>query len=296
MDRSCLDYCLTEEERIAFERDGFFVVEDVLAAENVKKITQAVDRVDDLMRTRIAAGDEGLEDVLVRPGRMTVNDRFELSNIFRYDDVFLELTDLPQILPKVWDILGWNIKIYLTQLVTTPQVPASDTRKTIDGWHRDSGRLNIELETTPQPRVSLKVGFFLTDAVTEEAGNFYVIRGSHLKKDVVIPEDGTLPKEAMPVRIKAGSAVIFDRRIWHSSSRNFSEITRKVLFYGYSYRWLQPRDNMAVAHLMDQSDAIRRQLLGASPNGGFGYTSPKDEDVPLKVWLQENLGEEAVLL
>jgi hypothetical protein len=37
-------------------------------------------------------------------------------------------------------------------------------------------------------------------------------------------------------------------------------------------------------------------LLGASPNGGFGYTSPADEDVPLKVWLQERLGEDAVVI
>lgn len=295
MDRSCQDYCLTENERIAFERDGFFVVQNALDPDRVDRLTRSVDRLDGLFRARIAAGDEDLEDVMVRPGRMVSHDPFQLINVFRHDAVFLELVDLPQILPKVWGILGWNIKLYATQMVTTPQVPAEDTRKIIDKWHRDSGRLNIELETTPQPRVSLKVGVFLTDAVTDDAGNLYVIRGSHLKDEVVIPEDGTLPEDAIAVRIKAGSAVIFDRRILHSASRNFSELTRKVLFYGYSYRWLQPRDDMTVEHPMDQSDPIRRQLLGASPSGGFGYTSPSDEDVPLKIWLQENLGPEAVL-
>lgn len=294
MDRSCLEYSLTEDERTAFEKDGFFVVQDAMPLEMVERMKQAVDRVDLLFRSRIEAGDEKLEDVIVRPSRMSAHDRFELLNVFRHDEAFLELVDLPKILPKVWGILGWNIKLYVTQMVTTPRVPAEDTRKTIDGWHRDSGRLNVELET-PQPRVSLKVGFFVTDAVTDEAGNFYVIRGSHLKDNVVIPGDGSLPEDAMPVRIKARSAVIFDRRIWHSSSRNFSDLTRKVMFYGYSYRWLQPRDDMTVEHVMDKSDPIRRQLLGASPNGGFGYTSPRDEDVPLKIWLHENLGEEAVL-
>ena len=81
---------------------------------------------------------------------------------------------------------------------------------------------------------------------------------------------------------------MFDRRLWHSAGQNYSDITRRALFYGYSYRWLKPRDNMTVAHYMDRSDPIRRQLLGASPNGGFGYTSPEDEDVPLKVWLEEH--------
>lgn len=42
------------------------------------------------------------------------------------------------------------------------------------------------------------------------------------------------------------------------------------------------------------ADPIRRQLLGVSPNGGFGYTSPADEDVPLKTWLAERLGADAL--
>jgi ectoine hydroxylase-related dioxygenase (phytanoyl-CoA dioxygenase family) len=83
---------------------------------------------------------------------------------------------------------------------------------------------------------------------------------------------------------------MFDRRIWHAAGLNFSDVTRRALFLGYSYRWLKPRDNMTVAHYMDKADLIRQQLLGASPNGGFGFTSPTDEDVPLKVWLEQHLG------
>jgi len=56
---------------------------------------------------------------------------------------------------------------------------------------------------------------------------------------------------------------------------------------------LRPRDNMTVDHYMDRSDAIRQQLLGAA-TGGMGYTSPSDEDVPLKDWIKEHLGEMAV--
>ncbi|MYF90917.1 MAG: hypothetical protein F4184_01930, partial [Gemmatimonadetes bacterium] len=60
-------------------------------------------------------------------------------------------------------------------------------------------------------------------------------------------------------------------------------------------RWLRPRDDMTVEHLMDRCDPIRQQLLGAGPSGGHGYTSPKEEDVPLKAWIREHLGEEAVV-
>jgi ectoine hydroxylase-related dioxygenase (phytanoyl-CoA dioxygenase family) len=160
-------------------------------------------------------------------------------------------------------------------------------------WHKDSGRLNLELESDPQPRVSLKVAFFLTDTSELGRANLYVIPGSHLQNTLPRPEQGD-PEGAMAVRVKPGTAVFFDRRIWHASSPNLSEITRKVLFYGYSYRWLRPRDNMTVAHYLERCDPIRRQLLGHSVNGGYGYSSPQAEDVPLRAWLEEHLGPERV--
>jgi ectoine hydroxylase-related dioxygenase (phytanoyl-CoA dioxygenase family) len=49
------------------------------------------------------------------------------------------------------------------------------------------------------------------------------------------------------VSVEAGDAIFFDRRIQHRSPTNWSpDTTRKVLFFGYSYRWLKPRDNMTV--------------------------------------------------
>ena len=68
-------------------------------------------------------------------------------------------------------------------------------------------------------------------------------------------------------------------------ARIYADFGRKVLFYGYSYRWLRPRDNMTVAHYLDRSDPIQQQLLGVSHTGGHGYSSPKAVDVPLHAWL-----------
>ena len=50
---------------------------------------------------------------------------------------------------------------------------------------------------------------------------------------------------------------------------------------------------MTVEHWMERSDPIRQQILGKS-TGGHGYTSPGEKDVPLRTWIQENLGPEAV--
>ena len=85
-----------------------------------------------------------------------------------------------------------------------------------------------------------------------------------------------------------GGAVLFDRRLWHTGTQNHANFPRKVLFYGYSYRWLRPRDDMTIDHCLKRSDPIRRQLLGTSPSGLHGYTSPQPDDVPLRAWMEQN--------
>ncbi len=281
MDTACLDYCLTEKERLEFEQNGFFAVEDALPSQMVEDLAAVVDRIDAQHRPEMGLGP---------------HDRLNMIDFIGKDELFLELLDWPKTFPKVWGLLGWNIQLYHTHLrITPPPAPGTDPVKKRLGWHQDSGRLNIELEGTPRPRVSLKIGFFLSDTTEAGRGNFYVIPGSHLQNKLELPPDEVSdPEGTTAVRVPPGTAVFFDRRLWHSASSNYSNMTRKVLFYGYSYRWLRPRDNMTVAHFMERCDPIRQQLLGASATGGMGYTSPSDKDVPLKTWLKEHPGESAV--
>ncbi|MCI0561127.1 MAG: phytanoyl-CoA dioxygenase family protein, partial [Nitrososphaera sp.] len=224
------------------------------------------------------------------------HDPLNLLDFMGKDELFLELIDYPKTFPKVWGILGWHIQLYHSHMIVTP--PRAFDEKPVKkrlNWHQDSGRLNLDLETNPRPRISLKIAYFLTDTTEMDRANLYIIPGSHLQNKVEFPVDGVSdPEGATAIQVRSGSAVFFDRRLWHASSPNFSKVTRKVLFYGYSYRWLRPRDDMTVSHYMDRCDPIRRQLLGAS-TGGFGYTTPSDEDVPLRTWLKEHLGEEAVV-
>ena len=282
MDPSCLAHCLTEEERDQFDKQGYFIVENVLADDMVKALNRIADRIDEENRPK--EGD----------GVYRVLNHFD---IIGRDDLLLELLDWPKIFPKVWGILGWHIQLYHSHLIVSPPWPAGQKpRKRRLGWHQDSGRLNIDLETSPRPRISLKVAFFLSDCTATDRGNFHAVPGSHRRDEIEFPDDDELdPDGAVPIKVAAGDAVFFDRRLWHASGINFSEITRKVLFYGYSYRWLRPRDNMTVDHYMSRCDPIRRQLLGAGPSGGHGYTSPLLEDIPLREWIGKHAGREHVV-
>ena len=280
MNSLCLEHCLTETEKQQFEDNGFFAVEDAIPQEMVDKLVAAVDRV--------GAAHLGKND-------LPSDARFNLLDFVGRDDSFIELLDWPTTFPKVWGILGWNIKLYHSHLIVLPPLPPEERDKSQRlGWHQDSGRLNFELEGEPRPRISLKVAFFLTDTSVPGRGNFSVVPGSQKSNTLEMPDDPTAdPEGAISVFAKPGTAVFFDRRLWHAAGRNSSDITRKVLFYGYSYRWLQPRDDMTVEHYMEGSDPIRQQILGKS-TGGHGFTSPSEKDVPLRTWIQENIGSDAV--
>jgi hypothetical protein len=53
----------------------------------------------------------------------------------------------------------------------------------------------------------------------------------------------------------------------------------------------------AAGHPLDRGDlkvAVAATFKSPCPSGGHGYTSPTEEDVPLKGWIREHLGPEAV--
>ena len=271
MHSSCLIDTLTNCERRAFESEGYLIVPNALSAAELMRLKALVDRL----------GEERAHEV-------EPNGRLHLRDFLRRDPMFMDLLDWPTTFPKVWGILGWHIQLYLSHVDITPPWPEGVPLPKRLGWHQDSGRVNVEIESDPRPRLSVKLGYFLTDVSVPGRGNFSVVPGSHLSNQLDAPEDRD-PPNAMPVCVEPGTAVLFDRRLWHAPSPNTSDVTRKAVFYGYSYRWLRPRDNLRIEDYPDCEDPIRRQLLGASRDG-HGYSSPEPEDVPLRYWLEEHAG------
>lgn len=276
IDAGCLQYALTESERRHFQEQGYIVVENALDRDTIDRLTMALDKIDSAHRANKAMGP---------------HDQTFFADFVGRDPAFIDLLDVPRTFPKVWGLLSWNIYLYHTHMGVNPPV-APDQRaqaKTLS-WHQDSGRVNVEMEEHPRPRLSLKVGYFLTDMSSPGRGNFWIIPGSHRQDTIEKPTDGVSnPPGAMPVCVAPGTAVFFDRRLWHSASPNVSDnSTRKVLFYGYGYRWIRPKDDMTIPEaVMEQADPIRRQLLGWA-SGANGRYSPTDADVPLRGWLKEH--------
>lgn len=280
MDPTCLEHALTEEERRGFNESGFLIVRNALSAAEVTRLEAALDHLDADHRDAKSAGP---------------HDSSFIPNFVGRDREFFEPLDHPITFPKVWGILGWNIYLYHCHAGTNPPAdPAAPRVKKTLGWHQDSGRVNLEMEGHPRPRLSLKIGFFLSDCSAPGRGNFHVLPGSHLMDKLERPEDGVSdPPGALPVCVNPGDAVFFDRRLWHAASPNWSDVTRKVLFYGYGYRWIRTKDDMIIpSDWFAAADPIRRQILGGGVNCN-GHFSPTDADVPLRVWLREHQPEAA---
>jgi ectoine hydroxylase-related dioxygenase (phytanoyl-CoA dioxygenase family) len=260
---------LTDAQRDLFERDGYLVVEDALDTELVPRLTDAIDRVWWAHRDAPPVAGADPLHLLAFVGR---------------DPLFLELVDHEPVLRLVVDLLGWNIFMHHCHLDVHPPMRGTSPRMWM--WHQDGGIQNHDLETHPRPRMSVKVAYFLTDVSEPGRGNFSVIPGSHLRDTIDRPsdDDNDLVGGAVPVLARPGTAVLFDRRLWHMRGENRSSITRKALFYAYTFRWVRARDDIRIPpELSGTITPVRAQLLGAG-SSAIGHWMPEDEDVPLRGW------------
>jgi ectoine hydroxylase len=216
------------------ERSGFAIVEDALSADAVAHLTSAVDRV---------AAERG-------------GDSIHELGFVGLDPAFVELVDHPLTLPIVLNALGSNIFLYHCHLDVHPPAPPHGRW----GWHQDGGRQNVDLPS-PRPKLSLKVAFFLTDVEEETQAPMWIVPGSHRRDR--LERDNTRPTGATPLLVSAGTAVIFDRRLWHARGDNTSTRTRKALFYAYTYRWIRARDDLrgVDAKFLDTLDPVRRRVV-----------------------------------
>lgn len=259
---------MTVEDAIEnFRNDGFAIIEDALSTDQVAALTRALDEL---------TGDEQ-------------NRIHNVADIFGRRAEFLDLIDLPAVLPVVQTLLGNNIWVNHSHYnVNSPDEESRRRDRELGyGWHRDGGVINDDLQK-PAPLLSIKVAFYLSDLSESGRGQTYVIRGSH-KTSEQSPGNFELPDSAQPICVSAGSAMLFDRRMIHSiRSPNESDIVRKAIFIQYAYRWMCAVDAMSVAHLKVR-DPVRRQLLGMSTDhnvidGAAGRSSryyPTKKDIPL---------------
>jgi hypothetical protein len=243
---------ISAAERERFERDGYLIVRSALNQDEIHRARTAI------LAYRERAGGTGA--------------LHQLSAVTACPDLAF-LLDHPAAFRYIWSLLGWNVHVYHSHIDVHPRIP--ELQPEWWHWHQDGGRQNRELETDPRPRLSVKLAYWLSDVSETGRGNFTVLPGSHRtnwlpgppSRDVPWPE----PEGATQLTASPGDVVVFDRRLWHRRSDNYSSITRVGAFFGYTYRWIAGRDDVAD---LPQSAAwasfspVQRQLLGGAGDGG----------------------------
>jgi ectoine hydroxylase len=262
---------VTAEQRRWFEEDGYVVVRGALGPGEVESYLTALD----------AAYDRE-----VRSGRVPADGSLQRLDAVAACPEVAGLVDHPAVFPLVWSVLGWNVHTYHSHINVHPPPPEPPRYRW--RWHQDGGRQNIELETDPRPRMAVYVAFWLSDASVTGRGNLTVIPASHRSNWLPGPPGPTVewptPPGAVAITAHPGDAVVFDRRLWHTRSDNRSDVTRKAVFFGYTYRWVVRRDRDA--HDLPGLTPVQRQLLGAGDGTGDGQWGHRPDDVPLYVELR----------
>jgi hypothetical protein len=197
---------MTAEQRATFERDGYLIIRGALYPDEVAGAHDAIDRVYACMAKAGSLGPDGSMHLL--------------SAVANCPEV-AGLTDHPATFPNVWSTLGWNIHVYHSHLDVHPPVRVSMPFRF--DWHQDGGRQNREIETTPRPRLSVKLAYWLSDLTEPGRGNLKVVPGSHVVNPLEVSHahmnraydngDAVLFAQAVPwlVRYDGSWWVVYER-------------------------------------------------------------------------------------
>jgi hypothetical protein len=252
---------LTAEQRQSFDEDGFLVVPQALRVETVGRLVEAGDR--------LAKSFLDKPELLGRPEYNHIDLR---PGILREEALF-DLVANPSTVPLVVQLLSPNIHLHSTTLIyKRPENPNAEPFRR--GWHRDI-RIPRDLGHKGLPLVGIKICYCLTDFQQPDSGMTLLARGTHRRSEpLAIPKGQVDPVgvEVCDLNLRAGDALLFENRIFHTAAPNRSNRVSKVLMYGYSYRWMKPEVYLDVPdkRYLDKADPIVHQLMG-------GY---RDVDTP----------------
>jgi len=252
---------LTSDQRRAFAEDGFLVVPDALDPETIERLLSVADRLaEPFLRKPVVDGKPEYNHLDLRSGLLREKALFDL--------VAHSTTA-----PLVVQLLGPNIHLHSTSIIyKRPENGEVPTFRR--GWHRDI-RMARDLGNSGLPLAGLKICYCLTDFQQPNSGMTLMARGTHLhERPLRVPKGAVDPidAEVCDLQLKAGDALFFEHRTFHTAAPNLSDRTSKVVIYGYAYRWMRAEvylESPDERQLL-QADPITRQLLG-------GY---RDVDTP----------------
>jgi ectoine hydroxylase-related dioxygenase (phytanoyl-CoA dioxygenase family) len=157
-------------------------------------------------------------------------------NLLNRNAVFAELAEHPRAIAMVKELLGWPALL-------------SNVSGNIVGPGARAGVLHADQVFVPLPwpkrPQGMNVGWCIDD-FTRENGATEFVPGSHrLQRN---PGDADRPPAFVPLEAAAGSAVVFESRLWHRTGANTSaSATRAAVFAFYTTPVYRTQENWFLA-------------------------------------------------
>ncbi|MFI5357742.1 MAG: phytanoyl-CoA dioxygenase family protein [Opitutales bacterium] len=224
----------TPGDRQNFERDGYLVVPNFLAADHLARLLAAVDRLMARRREMVRTGAPQTGFTIATGQRST-----RVFYLLDDDPLFLELLDWPAILPFVHGLLSARPHHCASDAIVEY---GADFPARTGGWHLDGHDDGFRNLGHPIPLLQLKIGYYLTDMRETGNGNLAIVPGSHRTENPPASADlgkCAWPAGAVEVCAPAGTAIVFHNALWHTSAPFAGPGRRRtMLYYAYEHPWM----------------------------------------------------------
>jgi ectoine hydroxylase-related dioxygenase (phytanoyl-CoA dioxygenase family) len=183
--------------------DGYGVVEDVLGADFRERTRDAV------YTARAKAADE------IGADRLEAHNELGVARIpMKFDDHFFRFLELEELLAVVDSTLGDSAILNRQGGLILPSFPPGEAPS------KPQNRLHQEFRWPIEGYLPALNVLFAIDDFTTETGATRVVPGSHQQSPS--PPREQLEERAVSVACPAGSMLVFDSTLWHSSGENVS--------------------------------------------------------------------------
>ena len=225
---------LTDEQRRAWEENGYFLVRGHFTPDMVKKIYERVAAVAERFFEMKKRGEKPPTQFLIEQD--VLEETFEpqtpleairkIGHVTAYDEELQEVFGrYPKSVEMLRDMLGGGIRAVMGALFAKPAGRGSETP-----WHQDQGLWGYPLPTAVSIWTSL-------DPCTRENGCLQFWRGSHragTKEHIFLEgaihkhlrEEDVIRDEVEYIEMVPGDAVFFGGNVWHKSDPNTSRQRR----------------------------------------------------------------------
>jgi hypothetical protein len=263
--------------KLQFDTQGFVHLPGVLAPALTARVRAAFD----LARTRSAAA--------IAQSRQNGTRFFDLPSILDADDVFVDLVDLPDLLPLLRMTVGEDIALNETSARLFYPGPTFTSP-----FHSDVANL-LGVNQAHTPNFLVKLHVFFEDLMPEQGCLAFIPGSQHLPPLHVNPHRPTLAGSSAVTRVvpRAGDAVLFNTHVLHMAEDNRTEHVRTSLIYTYGHFWMKayasatPSD---VARLA--ATPVRQQLLGVEVPGVSHFARRLDRlERPTRLQRLQDTGE-----